>query len=332
MKINRLFVISAILIVAVVAAQCVQKSGKEHMAVNDITHMTAMDSIWQAPDINTDRTLSVSEKELIIYGRELIAHTAKYVGPNGTEAQITNGMNCQNCHLDAGTRPWGNNFGAVAATYPQFRKRSNSVQGIYDRINGCMERSMNGNALDSNTREMKAMYAYMKWVGKDVPQGKKPNGAGLPRLPFLNRAADPAKGKVVYTSVCQACHGANGEGQLKPDKTEYIFPPLWGKHSYNDGAGLYRIGSFAAFVKNNMPFNTASHQHPVLTDEQAWDVAAYVNSQPRPHKDQKDDWHNIKEKPIDYPFGPYADSFSELQHKYGPFQPIADARNNNNEK
>jgi thiosulfate dehydrogenase len=27
-------------------------------------------------------------------------------------------------------------------------------------------------------------------------------------------------------------------------------------------------------------------------------------------------------KPFDYPFGPYADTFSVAQHKYGPFEPI----------
>ena len=329
MKLKPLQVISAMVIGIVVAIGCVQKSGNRNTNANDKAATTPLkDSIWQAPAINADKELNNDEKKLIQYGQDLIAHTAKYLGPKGTVAQISNGMNCQNCHLDAGTRLWGNNFSAVAATYPQFRKRSNSVQGIYDRINGCMERSMNGRTIDSNTHEMKAMHAYLKWVGKGVPKGEKPKGAGLPVPAYLTRAASPQKGKEVYTSVCQACHGVNGGGQLNGDQTEYIFPPLWGPHSYNDGAGLYRIGSFAAFVKNNMPFNVASYQHPILTDEQAWDVAAYVNSQPRPHKDQKRDWPDMSQKPIDYPFGPYTDSFSEKQHKYGPFQPIAAAQKN----
>ena len=33
---------------------------------------------------------------LIRYGYELIAHTAKYLGPKGTVQHSTNGMNCQN--------------------------------------------------------------------------------------------------------------------------------------------------------------------------------------------------------------------------------------------
>ena len=63
-----------------------------------------------------------------------------------------------------------------------------------------------------------------------------------------------------------------------------------------------------------------------LTEQQAWDVAAFVNSQPRPHKDQKADWVDIAKKPIDFPFSPYADGFSQEQHKFGPFKDIAGAK------
>jgi len=55
-------------------------------------------------------------------------HTSKYLGPNGTVMQISNGMNCQNCHLDAGTRPWGNNYAAVLTTYPKYRARSGMIK------------------------------------------------------------------------------------------------------------------------------------------------------------------------------------------------------------
>ena len=103
---------------------------------------------------------------LIRYGYELIAHTAKYLGPKGTVQHSTNGMNCQNCHLEAGTKPWGLNYGAVYATYPKFRERSGSIETIYKRINDCMERSLNGKALDTNSKEIKAIYAYIKWLGE----------------------------------------------------------------------------------------------------------------------------------------------------------------------
>lgn len=284
------------------------------------------DSTWVAPSLYTDNSVSGKERQMIMYGEELIAHTAKYLGPKGSILKITNGMNCQNCHLDGGTRPWGNNYGAVYSTYPKLRARSGSVENIYKRVNDCLERSLNGQPLDTNSYEMQSIYAYFKWLGKDVPKGKKPHSAGLPLLPFLNRAADPAKGRIVYINKCQSCHGANGEGQPNPDKLTYAYPPLWGEHSYTDGAGLYRITRFASFVKNNMPFGQASHTDPQLTDEEAWDVAAFVNSQPRPHKDQSRDWPNISKKNIDEPFGPYTDGFTEQQHKYGPYQPIEAAR------
>ena len=46
----------------------------------------------------------------------------------------------------------------------------------------------------------------------------------------------------------------------------------------------------------------------------------------RPVKDLSKDWPKISGKPIDHPFGPYSDSFSENQHKFGPFKPIEDFR------
>jgi thiosulfate dehydrogenase len=191
-----------------------------------------------------------------------------------------------------------------------------------------MERSLNGLSVDSNSREFKAIYAYIKWLGQDVQKGKKPHGSGIEKLAFLDRAADPQKGQIVYTAKCQTCHGVNGEGQLTADALEYSYPPLWGPHSYNDGAGLYRISNFAGFVKNNMPNLLTSHKNPTLTEAECWDVAAYVNSQSRPHKDQSKDWPKFEKKPIDFAFGPYADGFSENQHKYGPFKPIQKFYNN----
>jgi thiosulfate dehydrogenase len=285
-------------------------------------NITSTDSTWVGPSIYIEHTTLGEERELIIYGQELIAHTSRYLGPKGSVAQITNGMNCQNCHLQAGAKAWGNNFAAVFSTYPKFRERSGQIETIYKRVADCMERSLNGTAVDSNSREFKAIYAYIKWLGKDVQKGKKPHGSGIEKLPYLDRAADPKKGQIVYTAQCQTCHGANGEGQLAADALEYTYPPLWGPNSYNDGAGLYRLSNFAGYVKNNMPNLLTSHKNPTLTDEESWDIAAYVNSQSRSHKDQSKDWPKFEKKPLDFPFGPYADPFPESQHKFGPFKPI----------
>ena len=278
---------------------------------------------WQAPD--TNKIPVTAEGELIRYGKNLIANTSFYLGPKGTVARISNGMNCQNCHIDAGLKPYGNCFSAVASTYPAFRPRSGIVESIEFRINDCMRRSLNGKILDSTGKEMRAMVAWLKWVGQGVPKGKKPTGAGTEELPFLERAADPLMGESVYVARCQSCHGKTGEGILNADSSGYIYPPLWGPHSYNTAAGLFRLSRFAGYVKNSMPFG-ATHQNPQLTNEEAWDVAAFINSNPRPKKSFPGDWPDLSLKAIDYPFGPYLDSFSEIRHKYGPFYPIKKAK------
>jgi thiosulfate dehydrogenase len=181
---------------------------------------------------------------------------------------------------------------------------------------------MNGAPLDSISPEMKAMVAYLKWVSKDVPKGLRPKGTGTEILPFLDRAADAQRGKIIYSNYCQRCHGQNGEGLPAADSSGYVYPPLWGDHSFNVSAGIYQLSRLAGFIKNNMPFGT-TWQSPQLNNEEAWDVAAYISAQQRPLKFFSYDWPDSSKKPVDYPFGPYADSFSEVQHKYGPFLPIA---------
>ncbi|MEO5984336.1 MAG: c-type cytochrome [Ferruginibacter sp.] len=281
---------------------------------------------WLAPSLYLDNITKGDKRRMIIYGQDLIANTSKYFGPHGSVNQISNGMNCQNCHLDAGGRPWGNNYGAVVSTYPKFRERSGTIENIPKRVNDCFERSLNGKAIDTSGYEMKSIIAYMKWLGQNVKKGEKPKGAGIVDLPYLDRAASPAKGQIVYIQKCQSCHSANGEGLKVLNEIKYTYPPLWGEVSYNTGAGLFRLSRFAGYVKDNMPFNQATHQAPVLTDQEAWDVAAFVNSQPRPNADLTNDWPNIAAKPFDHPFGPYADGFNEDQHKYGPFKPIVAKR------
>ncbi len=281
---------------------------------------------WNAPSLYSDHVLKGEERSLVIYGEDLIANTSKYLGPNGSVAHITNGMNCQNCHLNAGKKKWGNNYGGVASNYPKFRDRSGSIETVYKRVNDCMERSLNGSSLDSNNREMKAMIAYIKWVGHAVPKDSTPKGTGIMPPSYIDRAANPEKGLLVYNAKCQSCHGAKGEGLLAADQKSYTYPPLWGEHSYNNGAGLFRLSRFAGYVRDNMPLNISTHESPSLTDEECWDVAAFVNSRPRPSKDLSGDWPNVSKKPIDHPFGPYADGFGESEHKFGPFKPIIEAR------
>ena len=154
---------------------------------------------WHPPDASL---LPLSaEGDMIRYGRDLISTTAKYLGPKGSLASLTNGMNCQNCHLDGGTRSFGNNFAVVASSYPYYKDRSGKLESIEFKIKDCMERSMNGTSMDSNSKEMKAMVAYMKWVGKDVSKSVSPEGTGPTRIPFIARAADPGLGKTIYENI-----------------------------------------------------------------------------------------------------------------------------------
>ncbi|MEQ1585332.1 MAG: c-type cytochrome [Cyclobacteriaceae bacterium] len=279
--------------------------------------------LWRAPDLSD--VPKNEEGKLIEYGRELIVRTSTFLGPNGSVKAMSNGMNCQNCHLDAGTKPFGNNYSAVASTYPKFRARSGTEETIEKRVNDCFERSLNGGALAEDSHEMKAIVAYIHWLGEDVEKGKSPEGAGLVELPFLDRPTSLENGKLVYDQKCEVCHGKNGEGIVLVDSSGYQFPPMWGEHSYNTGAGLYRLSRFAGYVKANMPLG-ATFDAPQLTDAEAWDVAAYVNSLPRPTRDLSKDWPDISKKPIDHPFGPFTDGFDERQHKLGPFKPIEEKR------
>lgn len=278
-----------------------------------------MATFWSPADLSKIKSKDLLAK--VVYGKELIAHTAKYLGPKGSIRQISNGMNCQNCHLNAGTKPWGNNYGSVKSTYPKYRARSGQEEDIYKRINDCFERSLNGKQLDKKSKEMQAIKSYIEYIGKNVKKGEKGVASGIFDLALIDRAADPMKGKTLYESKCASCHLASGQGVLDPDKIEYMYPPLWGENSYNIGAGLYRMGRFAGYIKYNMPFGV-SFPDAQLTDEEAWDIAAYVNSQQRPNKDLSKDWSKIEEKPFDHPFGPFSDGFTENQHKYGPFKPI----------
>ncbi|MFZ9503723.1 MAG: c-type cytochrome [Cyclobacteriaceae bacterium] len=274
-------------------------------------------SDWSPPDSNFIPKDEAGRR--IRYGQKLVAHTAAYLGPAGSVMQITNGMNCQNCHLESGTKLFGNNYAGVASTYPKFRPRSGTIETIEKRVNDCIQRSLNGRPLSEESEEMKSFVAYIQWVGSQVPKDSIPKGTGIKQPALLDRPADPEKGKLVYEQNCARCHGTNGEGMKVAGSAEWLYPPLYGPQSYNTGAGLYRLSRFAGYVKYNMPNDLATPEKPFLTDEQCWDVAAFVNSMSRPGFDISSDWPDISKKPFDHPFGPFSDDRSEKEHKYGPW-------------
>ena len=281
---------------------------------------------WQAPDIT--KLPDDRYGQMVRQGMALMEATYKHIGPEVKDVSkryAGNNLACTSCHVDAGGRKFGNPWVGTFASFPQYRGREDAISTTEERINGCMERSLNGRKLPLDSVEMKAMTSYLHFLSTGIPVGAKLDGGGTLKLKALARAADPVAGKLVYASTCVACHGANGEGLRRGkvgDADGYQFPPLWGNDTYNNGAGMARVTLAAGFIKGNMP-SGITHATAVLTDEQAFDVAAYVNSQPRPMKANLDaDFPARKNKPVDAAFPLYTPGFSAEQHKFGPWQPI----------
>lgn len=271
---------------------------------------------------------------IIRYGYKLITKTSAIIGPDVNNPAMRfsgNNLACQNCHLNAGHKMFAAPFVGVTGLFPQYNKRANKVITIEDRINGCMQRSMNGRKLPPDSKEMIAIVAYMHWLSRDVPSGKKVYGSGFVKISYPDRQANLPIGKKIFLTLCVSCHGKNGQGK-KWDSSNpakgYQFPALWGNDSFNEGAGMHRLLTAAAFIKGNMPFGT-TYKKPVLTDDEAYDVAAYINSKERPSLPSLNkDFPVLSLKPADCPYPPYADHFSRHQHQYGPFQPIIKAHKN----
>lgn len=284
------------------------------------------DALWSVPEVGA--LPDDDNGRLVRRGRDLVTATYAHIGPavsDPAKRYAGNNLACSNCHLNAGTKKFGIPLWGLWDQLPQYSARSGHEGSIEDRVNSCMTRSMNGKALPNDSPEMQAFVAYIKFLSTGVKPGEKLSGLGAGKMPFLKRAADPARGKAVYARACASCHTPSGLGVLRNPSLPsfgYAVPPLWGPDSFNDGAGMARLTNAANFTHFNMP-NGTSYTRPRLTQAEAWDVAAYVISQPRPRRAGLDkDFPDLLQKPIDTPYGPYADGFSETQHKFGPYGPI----------
>lgn len=189
---------------------------------------------------------------------------------------VGNGLHCTSCHLQGGTVANAGPWVGITGVFPEYRARNHQVNVLQDRVNDCFERSMNGTALPPDSPEMTAIVAYMAWLSQGVPAGLSIEGRGFERIADPP-TPDPARGEQLYAQKCAACHGAEGQGLDAPDGA-YAFPALWGERSYNLGAGMARLDTAAAFVRWNMPLG----QGGTLSDQEAYDVAAYFIHQPRP--------------------------------------------------
>lgn len=209
------------------------------------------------------------EGKLLAYGKSILTNT-----PTVMKGYVTAGMSCEACHLNAGTKAHATSLIGAAARFPQWNKRSKRYIFLQDRLAECFLYSENGRPPAYNSREMIALAAYVTSLSNGAKIGSK----GFPGQALIefkpDHTADPHAGATVYTQKCLSCHGANGQGGGNG-----LFPPLWGAKSFNNGAGMHHLGTMAAFVRYNMPWNGPIN---VLSKQEAYDVAAYVLSHPRP--------------------------------------------------
>jgi thiosulfate dehydrogenase len=226
---------------------------------------------WQAPVV--DSTPDDPYETSVYRGLAILTHTRdslrSYVGGN---------LNCTSCHLEEGRRANAAPLVGVFARYPKYMDRSGAVVPIEDRINYCFTRSLAGSKLPSDSREMQDIVAYLAFISQGVPNGEHVRGESMPKMPALK--GDSMLGHALFTDNCARCHGNNGSGMG-------VIPALWGPKSFSIGASMARLERAASFIRHNMPFD-----HPgTLTDQQAFDVAAYVTAMSRPDSPGKEsDW------------------------------------------
>lgn len=253
-------------------------------AANDIT-VGGADAASGKPSIKMPDESTIADDEYgaaVRRGLQLANHTYKEL-PNN----VGNQLNCTSCHLGNGSEAYAAPWNNMPSVYPIYRSRAGRVNTIQERINGCFERSMNGKALDLDSDDMNAMVSYMSWLSQDMPFGVSPEGRGFVKV-NKELEPNPETGKKLFAEKCSVCHGADGEGQYNADGT-YLYPAVAGDKSFNDGAGMARTYTAAAFIKGKMPFG----QGNTLSDQEAVDIAAYFTHLPRPVKANKDkDWPN----------------------------------------
>lgn len=189
--------------------------------------------------------------------------------PRFAQPWVGNRLACSDCHLRSGTADYAAPMTDLSGLFPMFNKRAGHVITLANRIQECFTRSEAGKPLPEDSPQMQALVAYIDWLSRDGVKGKAYKGRGLGKLPLLH--GDPVRGQTIYAGRCAGCHGADGAG-VPP-----ILPAVWGDNSYNDGAGMNKPQKMAAFVFRNMPQNAPG----TLTPQEAYDVAAYIHTEPR---------------------------------------------------
>jgi thiosulfate dehydrogenase len=233
--------------------------------------------LWHQPptvaELEADPGIHPELKKSILYGRDLFIDTQKLRG-----RFVFNDLSCGNCHPVEGRKVWSGPIWPAATTFPNYRAKNRHVNTLEERIAGCFSYSMNGRPPPGDSEEMVALMAYTRWLATGAPVYEDNiYGRGFRHLGTTMPAdTDRRRGEAIYETHCAACHGSDGAG-LRQGK-RWISPPLWGDGAYNWGSGMSRIFTAAAFIHLNMPFGRGG----LLTEQESWDVALYINSHERP--------------------------------------------------
>ncbi|HLO12101.1 MAG TPA: c-type cytochrome [Pseudoneobacillus sp.] len=247
-------------------------------AVATVDQVEKSDQSYLPPSI--DDVPAGEEGELIKLGQKEHNETNKVL-----DGYVGNNLSCASCHANGGVGSSLDLVG-ISKTYPQYNPRAGKEVKIEDRINGCFKRSMNGKPLPLDSKEMKAMVAYYTYISKNVPDGTKERPwAKMPKAEGDLAKVNANAGREIYNKACITCHGEGGEGGATGI-------PLWGDKSYNIGAGMARVRTAGAFIRDYMPKASMGGYEPgALTDEDAMNIAAYINSMDRPDfPDKIYDW------------------------------------------
>lgn len=224
-------------------------------------------------DLHASTEIHPELKRFILLGRDLFMDTQQL-----RERYVFNELNCGDCHAAEGRQVWASPVWPAAISFPSFRPKNRHVNTLDERIAGCFSYSMNGRPPPSDSEEMIALIAYTRWLATGAPmyenniygRGYRHLGKEMPGI------TDRHRGEAIYRQHCAVCHGENGEGQRHLDAR--LSPPLWGDGAYNWGSGMSRVFTAAAFIHLNMPYGRGG----LLSEQQAWDVALYINSHERP--------------------------------------------------
>jgi thiosulfate dehydrogenase len=211
-------------------------------------------------------------------------------------------MSCNNCHLNGGQRERSLPLIAVAGMFPEYNRRAGRLISLNDRIVDCFLRSENATGSNQAERplpaskEVLAVQAYITWLAQGYEVGKNPGWRGQNTIEASHlvpvERLDIGKGEALFHEHCTNCHGEDGQGVAIGDKKP---GPLWGPDSWNDGAGAARVYTLAGIIRYSMPYLDPGR----LTDEQAQEVAAFINSKPRPSYPFKDQDYRTEKVPVD---------------------------------